>query len=119
VDARSDLYAVGGVAYWLLTGTVVFKGATVMETIVMQVHRKPEPPSHRTELDIPPELESIVLDCLAKDPGDRPQTADQLAARLAAVPLAREWTESRAREWWERHRPAGDQGLRVLEEAVR
>jgi eukaryotic-like serine/threonine-protein kinase len=119
VDARSDLYGVGGVAYWLLTGTLVFKGATPMETIVMQVQRKPEPPSHRTELTIPPELESIVLDCLAKDPADRPKTADELAARLAVVPLEREWTDSRAREWWDRHRPAGDRAVRVLEEAVR
>jgi serine/threonine-protein kinase len=118
VDARSDLYAVGGVAYWLLTGTLVFKGASPMETIVMQVHRVPEPPSHRTELAIAPELESIVLDCLAKDPGDRPQTADQLAARLAAVPLAPEWTDSRAREWWARHQPSDDRVVRVLEEAV-
>ncbi|HWN17772.1 MAG TPA: serine/threonine-protein kinase [Gemmatimonadales bacterium] len=119
VDARSDLYAVGGVAYWLLTGTLVFKGATPMETIVMQVQRKPDPPSHRTELAIPPELESIVLDCLAKDPGDRPQSADVLAARLAAVPLEREWTESGARKWWDQHRPAGDRAVRALEEAVR
>jgi serine/threonine-protein kinase len=119
VDARSDLYGVGGVAYWLLTGTLVFKGATPMETMVMHVHREPEPPSHRSELAIPPELESIVLDCLAKNPDDRPQTADQLAARLAAVPLMQEWTESRAREWWDRHRPAGNRAVRVLEEAVR
>jgi hypothetical protein len=119
VDARSDLYAVGGVAYWLLTGTLVFKGGTPMETLVMHVHREPEPPSHRTELAIPPELEAIVLDCLSKDPGGRPQTADQLVERLAAVPLAQEWNDSRAGEWWDRHRPAGDRLVRVLEEAVR
>jgi serine/threonine-protein kinase len=119
VDARSDIYGVGGVAYWLLTGTLVFKGATPMETMVMHVHREPEPPSHRTELAIPLELESIVLDCLAKDPVVRPQTADQLAARLTAVPLTREWTDSRAREWWDQHRPAGNGAVRVLEEAVR
>ena len=118
VDARSDLYAVGGVAYWLLTGSLVFKGASPMETMIMQVHRVPEAPSHRTELAIPPELESIVLDCLAKDPGDRPQTADQLAARLAAVPLAQEWTDSRAQQWWDRHRPNDHRMVRVLEEAV-
>jgi eukaryotic-like serine/threonine-protein kinase len=118
VDARSDLYAVGGVAYWLLTGSLVFEGATPLETLVMQVHRVPEPPSHRTELVVPPDLESIVLDCLAKDPGDRPQTADQLAARLAAVPLVPEWTDSRARQWWARHRPSDDRVVRVLEEAV-
>jgi hypothetical protein len=119
LDARSDLYAVGGVAYWLLTGTLVFKGATPIETIVMHVQREPEPPSQRTELAIPTELESIVLDCLAKDPGDRPQTADQLAAQLAAVPLARDWSDDRAREWWDRHRPAGDLVMQVLQEAVR
>jgi serine/threonine-protein kinase len=90
-----------------------------METMVMHVHREPEPPSHRTELAIPPELESIVLDCLAKDPRDRPQTADQLAERLAAIPLAREWSDSRAREWWDRHQPAHDRVVEVLEEAVR
>lgn len=118
VDARSDLYAVGGVAYWLLTGSLVFKGASPMETIFMQVNRAPEPPSHRTELAIPPELESIILGCLAKDPADRPQTADQLAERLAAVPLELEWTDSRARQWWDRHRPSDDRVVRVLEEAV-
>lgn len=119
VDARSDLYAVGGVAYWLLTGTLVFRGTTPVETVVMHVHSEPEPPSRRTDLPIPAELEAIVLDCLAKKPGHRPQTADELAARLASVPLAREWTARRAREWWDRHRPAGDGVGRVVEEAVR
>jgi eukaryotic-like serine/threonine-protein kinase len=119
VDARSDLYAVGCVAYWLLTGTLVFKGVTAMETIVMHVHREPEPPSRRTSLPVPAELEAIVLDCLAKNPADRPQTADELAARLASVPLAREWSGIRAREWWDRHRPAGRGVEPALEEAVR
>jgi len=119
VDARSDLYAVGCVAYWLLTGTLVFKGATLMETIVMHVHREPEPPSRRARSPIPYELEALVMACLSKQPADRPQTADELAARLAAVPLAQEWTADRAQEWWDRHRPAGDKVWRVLEEAVR
>ncbi len=119
VDARSDLYAVGCVAYWLLTGTLVFKGATLMETIVMHVHREPEPPSRRSGSPIPYELEALVMACLSKQAADRPQTADELAGRLAAVPLAHEWTADRAREWWDRHRPAGDKVWRVLEEAVR
>ncbi len=119
VDARSDIYAVGCVAYWLLTGTLVFKGATPIETIVMHVHREPEPPSRRSRLPIPGALEAIVLDCLAKDPADRPQTADELAERLGAVPLAEEWTDGQAREWWERYLPAADRPVRVLEEAVR
>jgi serine/threonine-protein kinase len=119
VDARSDLYAVGCVAYWLLTGTLVFKGATLMETIVMHVHRDPERPSRRARFPIPYELEELVMACLAKTPADRPQSADELSARLAAVPLDREWSGDRAREWWDRHRPAGDRVWRVLEEAVR
>ncbi|MBA3258378.1 MAG: serine/threonine protein kinase [Gemmatimonadales bacterium] len=106
VDARSDIYAVGCVAYWLLTGTLVFRGVTAMETIVMHVHGEVEPPSHRAELPVPAELEAIVLACLAKKPGGRPQTADELAERLASVSLEREWTGWRAREWWDRHQPA-------------
>ncbi|RPH64024.1 MAG: serine/threonine protein kinase, partial [Acidobacteria bacterium] len=105
VDHRSDIYAVGCVAYWLLTGTLVFKGSTPMETILMHVDREPEPPSQRTELRIPPQLETIVLACLAKKPEARPQTADELAARLSSVPLAREWNVARAREWWNINRP--------------
>jgi eukaryotic-like serine/threonine-protein kinase len=106
VDGRSDLYAVGCVAYWLLTGTNVFEGRSAMETIVMHVHARPEPPSSRTAQPIPAELEAIVMACLAKDPADRPQTAEELAARVAAVPLPLAWTSERAREWWTEHRPA-------------
>jgi serine/threonine-protein kinase len=106
VDGRSDLYAVGCVAYWLLTGTLVFKGSTPMETIVMHVHSEPEPPSRRSRLPIAPDLETIVMACLAKNPTDRPQTADELAGRLGSVRLEQEWTVERARRWWEEHRPA-------------
>jgi tRNA A-37 threonylcarbamoyl transferase component Bud32 len=105
VDARSDIYAVGCVAYWLLTGTLVFKGTTPMETIVMHVNRAPEPPSQRSTLPIPGELEELVLACLAKNPDERPQSADQLARRLASLPMAEAWTPLRAREWWDEHRP--------------
>jgi serine/threonine-protein kinase len=106
LDGRSDLYAVGCVAYWLLTGAVVFEGRTPMETVMMHVQRAPEPPSRRTALPIPAALERIVLDCLAKDPAARPQTADELSDRLAAVPLPVEWTPGRADEWWSAHPPA-------------
>jgi hypothetical protein len=101
VDARSDLYAVGCVAYWLLTGSLVFKGVTPVETMVMHVSREPEPPSRRTTRPIPADLESIVLACLSKDPAARPQTADELAARLRETRLEGEWTRDHARAWWE------------------
>jgi serine/threonine-protein kinase len=105
VDGRSDLYAVGCVAYWLLTARLVFKGSTPMETIVLHVHNEPEPPSRRSDLPIPPDLEDIVMACLAKHPADRPQTADELAERLASVRLEQEWTVERARKWWQEHQP--------------
>jgi serine/threonine-protein kinase len=105
VDGRSDLYAVGCVAYWLLTGSAVFQGQTPMETIVMHVNRDPEPPSRRITQSLPAGLEAIVLDCLAKRPEGRPQTADELAARLDSVRPEREWTADRSRQWWDQHHP--------------
>ena len=105
IDGRSDLYAVGCVAYWLLTGTTVFEGQTPMETIVKHVHQEPEAPSRRCAQPIPPELETIILDCLAKRPEARPQTADELLARFDAVPLTTAWTTARSREWWDHFRP--------------
>jgi serine/threonine protein kinase len=105
VDARSDLYSVGCVAYWLLTGTAVFKGRTPVETMMMHVHKAPEPLSLRTERPIPPDLEAIVLACLDKDPAKRPQSADELAADVARVPTGRDWSPERANAWWDANRP--------------
>jgi serine/threonine-protein kinase len=105
LDGRADLYAVGCVAYWLLTGTTVFTGRTALETMMMHVHQRPDPPSSRIGAALPRELEAIVLACLEKDPEARPQTADDLADRLAGVRLAREWTAARARDWWDTNRP--------------
>jgi serine/threonine-protein kinase len=110
VDARSDLYALGCVAYWLLTGAPVFSGRTPMDMIVHHVKTVPEPPSFRTEMKVPNELDSIVLECLAKSPGDRPASADELERRLAGVPLEQEWDSGRAREWWALHLPDGGIG---------
>ncbi len=70
----------------------------------MHVHTPPEPPSVRAGVPIPPALEAIVMACLAKDPVARPQTAEELARRLAEVPLARTWTAERAQAWWAANR---------------
>ena len=106
VDARTDIYALGCVAYWLLTGEIVFRGNTPLQTVMQHVQMTPTPPSQRTELEIPVSLENIVLTCLAKDPNERPQSADELSDRLsrcaADVP---EWTAERARQWWDTHAP--------------
>jgi hypothetical protein len=103
VDNRADIYGTGCLAYWLLTGQLVFAGDTPMQLLVQHVQAMPEPPSARTELPIPKELDAIVLACLAKNPLDRPQTADELARRLEAVPVGVEWTPELARAWWETH----------------
>jgi serine/threonine-protein kinase len=103
VDHRADIYGTGCVAYWLLTGQLVFTGDTPMQLLVQHAQATPEPPSSRTELPIPKELDAIVLACLAKDPADRPQSARELARRLQAVPGSSEWTPELARAWWEAH----------------
>jgi serine/threonine-protein kinase len=105
VDHRADIYATGCLTYWLLTGQLVFSGDTPMQLFIQHAQAMPTPPSARTELPIPKELDEIVLACLAKDPSERPQTARELARRLEAVPVNGEWTPELAQEWWETHQP--------------
>ncbi len=105
IDGRTDLYAVGCVAYWLITGQQVFTGRTAMETMVQHAQSVPVAPSVRTEMDVPPALDHVVLSCLAKNPDDRPASADALAEALASIPTRASWTTLRAREWWDRHHP--------------
>jgi serine/threonine-protein kinase len=105
VDGRADLYALGCVAYWMLTGHQVFEGESSIATILKHVRDEPVPPSKRTEIYIPPELEAIILACLAKDPADRPASAADLMQRLCSVRFARLWTTDRARQWWDAHGP--------------
>jgi serine/threonine-protein kinase len=100
IDARADVYALGAVAYFLLTGGTVFEAESLVEVCSHHLHTKPVPPSERAGRELPPELDALVLACLAKDAGDRPQSAADLARRLAAVPLERRWTEQDARAWW-------------------
>ena len=111
IDGRADLYALGCVAYWLLTGSLVFKGDTPMEQIMQHVKDPPPPPSSRSEHEIPAALERIILSCLAKDPAERPTSAQDFARRLQDCPVDRPWPPERAHRWWEIHRPASaDQG---------
>ncbi|UCC73621.1 MAG: serine/threonine protein kinase [Gemmatimonadota bacterium] len=103
VDGRVDLYALGCVAYWLLTGSLVFDASSPAAMIVAHVRDEPVPPSRRSELPIPAELDELVLACLAKDRAARLQSAEHLASALAAVPLESPWTPARAAEWWRTH----------------
>ena len=103
VDRRADVYALGCVAYYLLTGQQVFEGDTPMKLFLQHLNAVPVPPSERTELPIPREFERLVLACLEKDPNKRPQDAEQLL-RLARQCQAGEcWDNDTARRWWEMH----------------
>ncbi len=103
LDARADIYALGAVGYWLLTGTHVFRAKTVMEVLAHHLHSAPETPSARLRVAVERDLEKILLACLAKRPDDRPESAVALREQLRACHAARRWTNLRAAEWWRSH----------------
>ncbi len=105
VDVRSDIYALGCVGYWLLTGELVFQRENPIAMIVDHVNATPVPPSQRTENDVPEELDRIILKCLEKDPVQRFQTAMELAEALSACYRPRDWSRDHAESWWKLHYP--------------
>ena len=107
VDGRADLYALGCVAYYLLTGQVVFEADTPFQMVARHLRAEPVPPSLRTEVYVPLALEQLVLACLAKEPENRPQSAAELSRSLAAIEVE-PWDEEQSRQWW-----LGNQGSGV------
>ena len=106
VDERSDLYSLGCVAYWMLTGTLVFSEDNPMSLMIAHIQDEPVHPSERMDMNPPRDLEIMIMKLLAKDPADRPQNAMEVAE--AMVPIEREagWSRARSRDWWEKHIPA-------------
>jgi PAS domain S-box-containing protein len=103
-DARSDLYAVGCVAYWLLTGSHVFHADDRSQLLHKHRQEPPEPPSSRLGKDLPKEVDELVLALLEKEPGRRPGGAFELRERLLALPVEA-WTAEAARAWWDERPP--------------
>ncbi len=103
VDARSDIYSVGAVAYFLLTGRLVFEAENMSQLLQKHVEQVPQPPSKHTRGGLSPEFEYAVMACLEKSPARRPQTARELAKLLKKCPEADSWSTEDAEAWWSRH----------------
>ena len=103
VDQRIDLYALGCVLYWLLTGTQVFPYDSGSSSIYNHLRTTPDLPSTRTpSANISPGMDALVMHLLAKDPNDRVATAIELDGRLSALPMAHAWTQAMGKAWWSR-----------------
>lgn len=106
VDARADIYALGCVAYFMLTAVTVFGRIDAVSLVEDHLHRTPVPPSRRADFDVPPALDLLILRCLAKDPAERPPSALSLTAQLLRVAeVTGPWTSEDARRWWAEHEP--------------
>jgi serine/threonine-protein kinase len=103
VDGRSDLYALGAVAYYLLAGDHVFRGGSVVEVCSHHLHTVPRPIGERRREAVPEAIESLVRQCLEKDPDARPQSAGELRHRLRELAETYPWSDDDARTWWQRY----------------
>jgi serine/threonine-protein kinase len=101
-DARSDIYALGCVMFWLLTGKLVFEGSAPMSMVVRHAQEAPQQPSKVGGHGIPECLDRIVLACLEKQPDQRPQSAAEVRRMLDGCDLEDVWDETDARSWWAR-----------------
>jgi len=100
LDGRADLYSLGCVGYWLLTGTFVFEAENPLEVVAKHLQEEPVSPSKRTDQEVPADLEAVIMKCLNKKPDDRPGSAEELADLLLSCSVA-PWTQKDARDWWE------------------
>jgi serine/threonine-protein kinase len=104
-DRRADVYALGCVAYWMVTGHLVFEADTAMRMFDEHLHATPIPPSQRTELEVPPAVDALIMRCLEKDPVKRPRDAAELYGLWCDCGPGGPWSNEAARQWWELHLP--------------
>ena len=106
IDGRTDLYSLGCVGFYLLTGDTVFEKKTPIEMIMDHAKTPPPRPSQKSGVAIPDGLEDLLMDCLAKEPKDRPESAREVERRLWALYLPDIWTPDMAERWWAAHASA-------------
>jgi eukaryotic-like serine/threonine-protein kinase len=108
VGPSADIYSVGAVGYYLVTGRPVFESTTLLEMLSQHLDHRPVRPSDRLGRSVPAKLEALILDCLEKDPASRPPSAQWLAAALeSCLDAAAPWTSEQAHAWWTRWRARG------------
>ncbi len=109
LDGRADLYSVGCLGHWLLTGRQLFQRTTVELLVQDHISTPPPAPSTLAPRPVPPALDALILACLAKEPDGRPRDARELRRALQHIPVpdGQRWDEESARAWWDRHHPAG------------
>ena len=105
IDRRVDVYAVGCVAYFLLTGVRVFEAASPMKLLMQHVQAEPIRPSLRAEQHIPRDIDDFVMACLNKDPNQRPSSAEELLDMVSDCRTVDTWDQRSAKSWWEMHLP--------------
>ncbi|HYR86508.1 MAG TPA: serine/threonine-protein kinase [Terriglobia bacterium] len=105
IDGRTDLYGLGCVAYWLVTGCLVFEERSSTAMMVAHLHKVPVPPSKRVELAVPASLDRAIMMCLAKEPAERPADAETLANMLDSCDDIGFWHPQDAERWWRSNMP--------------
>ena len=109
LDGRADIYALGCVGYWLLTGAALFRKETAMQMLLAHISEPAPLPSASTPKPVPPALEAAIMACLEKSASMRPQTARELLQRLLdaerELASAEVWTDDVAHAWWQLHQP--------------
>ena len=104
-DRRVDIYAVGCLLFFLLTGQPVFPSRNCMELLMQHLHDVPVPPSESAEQTVPKPVDDLVRACLEKDPACRPTSVDEVFQRATIDMSGEGWNEESARVWWETHLP--------------
>jgi len=118
-DARTDLYSLGCVGYWLITGQLVFDAETPMQMMARHLQSEPVPPSRRTTVEVSPEFDRLILACLEKKPENRPADAGAMASELQRIAAPGHWTREQMTHWWDIHLPASHAAARVRGPAAR